>query len=256
MSGIDPTLADRHERETSFHDEKYAEEGKQPAVYRFNPTARVFRRMKQIIGDVRDKNVLEYGCGTGWITIQLAQMGARLHAFDISNEAVKHTDKLLRGEFPDRPHDVRRMPAEALEFPDQHFDLVFGFAILHHLDLPRAMPELHRVLKPGGLACFAEPLGSNPLINAYRRSTPQFRTPDERPIILPEFARHARVFSRYEHEEFYLTALLPLALSRFFSSRKLFDGILNPFMALDRGLLSVLPSAGRWAWYSIFRLHR
>ena len=47
-----------------------------------------------------------------------------------------------------------------------------------------ALRELHRVLKPGGTAYFAEPLATNPLIQAYRRVTPQFRTPDEQPLEL------------------------------------------------------------------------
>ena len=73
------------------------------------------------------------------------------------------------------------MPAERLSYSDSVFDLAVGFAIIHHLDLKPALAELHRVLKPGGVAFFAEPLGTNPAIQLYRRLTPQFRTEDERP---------------------------------------------------------------------------
>ena len=45
--------------------------------------------------------------------------------------------------------DFRIMDAQALAFPDEHFDAVFGTAILHHLDLSTALKEVTRVLKPG-----------------------------------------------------------------------------------------------------------
>ncbi len=54
--------------------------------------------------------------------------------------------------------------AMKLQFPDNSFDVVFGSSILHHLDFERVMPELFRVLKPGGRIVFAEPNMLNPQI--------------------------------------------------------------------------------------------
>ena len=68
------------------------------------------------------------------------------------------------------------MNAEVLEFPDASFDLVFGVAILHHLDLDTACAEFLRVLRPSGTAVFLEPLGHNPFINLVRWATPAART--------------------------------------------------------------------------------
>ena len=42
--------------------------------------------------------------------------------------------------------------------PDASVDVVFGIAILHHLDLPQAAREVWRILKPGGRAIFQEPV--------------------------------------------------------------------------------------------------
>ena len=45
--------------------------------------------------------------------------------------------------------------AERLPFADESFDLVFGHAVLHHLpDLPGALAEFRRVLRPGGTLAF------------------------------------------------------------------------------------------------------
>ncbi len=49
--------------------------------------------------------------------------------------------------------DVRRMDARALDFPDAHFDLVHSNSVFEHFeDVPRALDELARTLKPGGVA--------------------------------------------------------------------------------------------------------
>jgi ubiquinone/menaquinone biosynthesis C-methylase UbiE len=48
-----------------------------------------------------------------------------------------------------------RTDAEELPFEDGSFDLVFGHAVLHHIpDLPRALSEFERVLRPGGTVMF------------------------------------------------------------------------------------------------------
>jgi SAM-dependent methyltransferase len=49
-------------------------------------------------------------------------------------------------------------PAEALPFPDARFDVVLSAQTLEHvLDPPRVLSEMHRVLKPGGIALVAVP---------------------------------------------------------------------------------------------------
>ena len=89
---------------------------------------------------------------------------------------------------------------EALEAIDRDdsFDLVCGSGILHHLDLPAAMRELARVLRPSGRAVFMEPLGHNPAINAFRNRTPELRTPDEHPLLGKDLKLCRRYFGSVE----------------------------------------------------------
>src|SRR3546814_9362268 len=86
------------------------------------------------------------------------------------------------------------MNAEAMTFPDDSFDLVFGSGIIHHLDIDRAFGEIARVLRPGGRAVFIEPLGLNPAIELYRRFTPSARTPAEHPLLRRDFRRFDAAF--------------------------------------------------------------
>src|SRR5690606_28277141 len=135
--------------------------------YAVRPTEYVYQQMKQMMGDISDKRVLEYGCGEGWITSDLARMGARVSAFDVSPQAIENTRRVLTNAGLAERCDLAVMPAEKLTYADEQFDVAVGFAIVHHLELKSAFAEMHRVLKPGGVAYFAEPLGTNPAIQLY-----------------------------------------------------------------------------------------
>jgi len=248
-------LTSRHASEEEFHNLKFKEHS-HPAHYKFNPTARIFFKMKEMIGDITGKRILEYGCGDGWVTAQLAAMGGIVDSFDISRKAVELTTLLLYRKNLGRACTVRKMPAEALEYPDNTFDIVFGFAILHHLDLTKAIPELHRVMKPSGCAYFAEPLGVNPAINLYRRLTPQHRTVDEHPLKCKDLLYYTRRFESFSHEEFYLTALLPLSISYIPILNRFTTSLLDRLIKLDTILLKKFPILGMLAWYTIITLKK
>jgi SAM-dependent methyltransferase len=100
-------------------------------------------------------DALEIGAGTGYFTLNLAQLGLikRATATDISSGMLA-----TLSETADRlglAVSTARTEAESLPFADASFDLVFGHAVLHHIpDLPRALRELRRVLRPGGLLAF------------------------------------------------------------------------------------------------------
>jgi SAM-dependent methyltransferase len=250
-------LAERQEAERAFHDHKFATGDSLPKHYRANPTAPVFGRMLEMLGrDLTGLRVLEYGCGEGWVTCELAARGARVSAFDISPVAVEQTRTLLaRRGLLDRC-SVEVMAGERLLFEDSAFDAVVGFAILHHLELKSALNELRRVLAPGGKAYFAEPLGSNPLINAYRRLTPQYRTADEKPINLEELAGEAALFSRLEHHDQLMLAAGALALCYVPGMTRAASAAQRLLMRIDDAVLHVAPWTGKWAWYSILVLQK
>jgi 2-polyprenyl-3-methyl-5-hydroxy-6-metoxy-1,4-benzoquinol methylase len=252
----DTDLQRRLAQEAQFHDAKYSGEDLYPRHYKVSPTVHVYAAMMEMLGDLRGKRVLEYGCGEGWITRDLAAKGATVEAFDVSPQAVENTKSVLAKAGLLERCTVRTMPAEQLDYPDATFDVAIGFAIIHHLDLGRAFAELHRVMKPGGLSYFAEPLGTNPLINIYRRMTPQFRTVDERPLYLKEMQTQLRAFSGFEHQEYYLTALGAFAFVYVPGLSSLFGPVSRALHRVDRALLKVAPGLGSWAWYTILKIRK
>jgi ubiquinone/menaquinone biosynthesis C-methylase UbiE len=99
---------------------------------------------------------LEIGAGTGYFSLNLARAGVVGNAVctDISPGMLRALQANARRV--DVAVETVTADAEHLPLPDEHFDLVFGHAVLHHLpDLPRAFREFHRVLRPGGTLVFA-----------------------------------------------------------------------------------------------------
>ena len=99
-----------------------------------------------------DVDVLEVGCGDGRITSQLAGWPASYAAVDTDIDKLEEA----RTRVPDVAFS--ECPAEALDFPDDSFDVVLFSMSLHHTDPVRALAEAHRVLRLGGRAVVLEPV--------------------------------------------------------------------------------------------------
>lgn len=190
--------------------------------------------------------VLEYGCADGTLALEhlgVPQRAARFEGIDISDEAVaKAGERARRLGLADAAFRV--MNAEALDYADGSFDLVYGRGILHHLDLDRAFAEIARVLRPGGLAVFTEPMGHNPLLNLYRRLTPALRTPDEHPLRMADLHAARRHFTGVEAQYFALATLAAVP----FRNTRLLGPMERITTRLDRVLLTI-PGFGRHAWH-------
>ena len=161
-----------------------------------------------LLGDVRGLTVLEYGCGDGENTVALAKRGAgRVLALDISPDLIEIARRRL--EVNGVASGVEFVVGSAHDVPlaDGSVDVVFGMAILHHLDLKLAAREVRRVLRPGGRAIFQEPVRSSPLLRAARRLIP-YKAPDvspfERPLTDGELEQFAKGYSSYRAKSFLL----------------------------------------------------
>lgn len=100
---------------------------------------------------VDGKSVLEVGLGMGSVSERLARSGALLTGLDIAAGPVGTVNKRL--ERAGLPGAARVGSILQAPFADESFDLVVSLGCLHHTgDLPRALQEVHRILKPGGLA--------------------------------------------------------------------------------------------------------
>lgn len=97
----------------------------------------------------KGKKVLEIGCGIGTDGLQFSRAGAIYTGVDLTEEGIRVAKRRFelfgqRGEF-------LKVNAEALPFPDNYFDHVYSFGVIHHSPHPENIVfEIYRVLKPGG----------------------------------------------------------------------------------------------------------
>lgn len=102
--------------------------------------------------DGAGKDVLEVGVGMGADHLMWARSGPRsLFGVDLTDRAVQFTTTRLRGA--GFVSDIRQADAENLPFPDNHFDIVYSWGVMHHSPATeRCFADACRVLKPGGVA--------------------------------------------------------------------------------------------------------
>jgi ubiquinone/menaquinone biosynthesis C-methylase UbiE len=101
-------------------------------------------------GDLVGRRVLEVGCGTGRLAAALAERGARVWGVDPS------TDMLAQARASaGRRVGFKQGRAEALPFKNGWFERAVLRLVVHLVDRSRALPELARVVAPGGRAAIA-----------------------------------------------------------------------------------------------------
>ena len=98
--------------------------------------------------------VLEVGCGTGFFTIPAAEMVGDegcVHAFDIHPLAVEETAVKISAA---RLSNVKLTETDALDtgLPCESYDLILLFGVIPApvIPLDKLLPEMHRLLRPGG----------------------------------------------------------------------------------------------------------
>lgn len=127
------------------------------------------REVIERLVDTRGKRVLELGCGAAGMTRLLAEELGAAEVMATEVDRIQHEKNLL---IPDLTAVTFRYGgAEAIADPDRCYDLVFLFKSWHHVPVPlmgQALAEIHRVLKPGGLAYFSEPVYWGPFNDVLR----------------------------------------------------------------------------------------
>lgn len=194
-------------------------------------------------------SVLDYACGNGEDSFDLAQLGAKkVTGIDISDVSVQNATKLAKEKGLSDKTEFLVADCEATGFEDNSFDLMNEYGCFHHLDLSIALPELARIMKPTGSMITAETLGHNPIIDWYRRSTPELRTPWEAEHILKKehYELMKKFFGKVEIKHYHLFTLLAVPIRNTF----LFKPVMFILEALDSVFLKI-PGIRWQAWHAI-----
>jgi 2-polyprenyl-3-methyl-5-hydroxy-6-metoxy-1,4-benzoquinol methylase len=95
--------------------------------------------------------ILEIGCGTGYLSLELSKMGHSVTAVDVSAVAIETAIRHARG-LGNRPTFMKSSGVK-IPFEGNRFDFAFSVEVLEHIhewDVPGHFEEILRVLKPGG----------------------------------------------------------------------------------------------------------
>ena len=134
----------------------------------------------------KNKIVLDYGCGVGNTAKKISKCGPKkITGIDISKISIEKAIKEAKLLNLNVEYKVDNCEETSLD--SRSYDIVYGAGILHHLKLEKCIEEINRILKKDGKMVFMEPLGTNPLINIYRKMTPNSRSEDEHPLIKDDF---------------------------------------------------------------------
>lgn len=200
--------------------------------------------------------LLDFGCGWGTNTVVFAKIGFAVEGFDISPRNIERTTSLAaRYGMADRLH-AQIDAAEALSYADAQFDVVVGVDILHHVDIELAIREVRRVLKPGGVAIFREPveqslfdrLRNTAIVRRFRPNSKSFEkhiTEDERKLSQADLTTIFATFPHHRIESFRMLSRLD-ALS---------SSLTAPLEKLDQRL-TALPGFTWWRGTALLILHK
>ena len=176
-------LTEKNIREKNFHNKLQSKNKGRfenifyKAIYNINED--FFDFLKK---NVKDSEVLDYGCGIGNSVEKVIKYNPKkITGIDISEISINKAKKKANELGLNVSYKVDN--CEKTSFDSNSFDIIYGSGILHHLQIDKCLEEIHRILKPNGSILFVEPLGTNPLINFYRKLTPNSRSVDEHPLI-------------------------------------------------------------------------
>ena len=259
--------AQRRQNESEFHDRWASEINPAETLVDETFTSITAIENQHILsqfGDVRGKRVLDYGCGSAEGGVYLAKQGAKVVGIDVSAGMLAAARNLARHHGVEI--ETRQVVGDPIPADNDEFDLIYGNGVLHHVPLDTAMPELARVLKPGGRGCFIEPLPYNPVINVYRRIAKEVRTPDEKPLRFADIERFKGSFSEVSHREFWLTTLsvfLKFYLidranpnrerywKKIYTDNAKLQSFFGPLRDLDEKLLGLIPPLRHMCWNTV-----
>ena len=228
------TLTDQNLREKEFHDKLQSKsKGRFENIFYkaiLNAWEDFYNFLDQ---NAKNSEMLDYVCGVGPAIERVIRLNPKkITGIDISDVSISKAKE----KFQSLNSKVELLVdnCESTTFNNNKFDLVYGLGILHHLQFSKCIDEISRILKPGGVLLFIEPLGTNPLINFYRLLTPKSRSKDEHPLVFKDFEK---IKSSFKSVNIKYYGFLTLAFFPFYSSKD--SRVFKVLVKLDQLLFKI-----------------
>jgi len=206
----------------------------------------LFRQLRDVAG----KSVLDFGCGEGELSTQIAWLGANVTGVDLSPELVEVARR--RVELDGLTDRVELLSGDILEMDgmERRFDVVVCCAVLHHVPLESVFPRLLKLVKDGGTILIKEPIAFSPGLQRMRDAVPVEKdvSPEERQLTRDEIDYLASKMSDVRTWYYHLSMRLVrvLRLKNQLDGRPFTKTIMMGLGTLDR-ILTAIPLFRRFA---------
>jgi len=199
-----------------------------------------------LMGDVRNKHILEIGPGQGLETLYFLKQGARVCVVDISGTSLRLSRALAEAHGLGGSLEIREGDALKVRLADSEFDIIYANQVLMHLDYMGFIRRCRHLLKDGGKAIFVEPLRYNPCMVLYRSLLSPYKNLKPRYVTLSDLYVGATEYSRFRHQEFYLFSLVLW----FYKGKRLLPW-LRRLHRLESLLIDTVPLLRNLCWFTV-----
>ncbi len=145
--------------------------------------------LKQLTNINKKTMVIDFGAGSGRITIPLLQKGFSVMAVDISNNSLTKIKTLAKKLSLSSLQTSNALPKK------KKAHAIVGADILHHIDLDEQLPAMYDSLEKGGIAAFSEPCAWNPTWHVYLRIASDWEV--EKRMIYCSYFNLKKTFTRH-----------------------------------------------------------
>lgn len=160
-----------------------------PEKFIIDPTrlSRQQSDLLEVMFNIEKKEILEFGSGLGGFSVALAKLGGIVTGIDIGEDLIEMAKRVATINNVKCKFIVGSI--DKLPFEDKTFEFVVGNGILHHLPkkgVIDSLNEAYRVLRPGGMALFNEPIENSKIFDFIQNLFPLGKpnTSQYRPSIL------------------------------------------------------------------------
>lgn len=147
----------------------------------------------------KKKIVVDFGAGSGRITIPLLQKGYTVTSVDLSDKSLRQVEDIAKKMKLSKLQTSTTIPRNA---PIQ---AIVGADILHHVILDDILPVMYKALEKDGVVSFSEPCAWNPTWHVYLRIASEWEV--EKRMIYCSYFNLKRTFERHGFKDVRLEGL-------------------------------------------------